>query len=376
MTIRADSLKNQVFLSNSLVRKTMLNFVDPGEHKLITFSSESGIDRFLNQEAVATSRGISRFAQASGVIIPTDDSPSVPTIVAIEGMNLGCHCLEQLCWMSFIVRMFNCVSGGAGNERSEFVIGAIAIGILLSICLIVFGSSIASAVTSAIKVSEASKEIRGLERSNQFILEKLHETTESSIETTRAKTAAVTTMQANCHTISAYKHYRATRIAFLVSALICSIGLFALAVAAILGIFFAAPGGSVAIASAIIGCCAGGGAVLGLGCLGFLVTSVHTMVKKQKQVMAELKRAVLCSMVSDLITNNPGEYENSAISQSIARSCVANIVDTSLLKHAEGVVLTGYSNREHRHEEYDRPPPYNPYEYLPPSYEETIRRQS
>ncbi|QVE49075.1 hypothetical protein SBV42_04825 [Chlamydia crocodili] len=370
------SLNNKLLVSNENVRYAIVNLTNEGSLDFTELSPNSPAKRFLFNRSHANSVSINRLAATSPALQPTGTAPELETAFAIMSTSGAVfRCVEHVLWINALCNL--CRGGSGGNGDS--VIVAFVFGILATLILGIFGSSLGSAILSSMKIHSASKEISRLEHSNKDIIYSVGDFRINDQAGARSKSAALISLEANKELISAYKNYRASKIAFLVCAIICSIALLALAAGAILGIFFSGPLAAAAISAAIIGCCAGGGSLILIGFISFIIASVH-MAKKQQAAVLHLNNATLYSMVADQILNNPNEYDNNTISQVIAQQSI-----TKYPQRLFNQMERAYLNIEqqfprgtgHPSPTPSAPPPYSdnppPYSDLPPSYEEATR---
>ncbi|MEF9497108.1 inclusion membrane protein GarD [Chlamydia sp. 04-14] len=373
-------LNDKIIASNEGNRSAIVNLTSEGSLDFTNLSPYSPANRFLLNRSHATSQSINRLALTSSALQPTGTAPELDTAFAIMSTSSAVfHCVEQVLWINALCNLCHGGSGGSGDS----VVVAFVFGILATLILGIFGSSLGSAILSSMKIHSASKEITRLQHSKKDIIHTLASFRVDDQEGARSKAAALISVEANKELISAYKNYRASKIAFLVCAIICSIALLALAAGTILGIFFSGPLAAAAISAAIIGCCAGGGGLILIGLISFMIASVY-MAKKQEAAVLHLNSATLYSMVADQILNNPDEYDRNTISQTVTQQVVVNYPQR-LFNQMERAYLNvgrfprgtggGYSPPSP-----SAPPPYSdnppPYAEFPPSYAEATRSGS
>ncbi|MEF9520028.1 hypothetical protein SBV45_04035 [Chlamydia crocodili] len=371
----APSLNSKLLASNEDTRLSILNLTNQGALDFTELDSNSPAYRFLLHRSRATSALINRLAATSSALQPTGTAPELETAFAIMSTSSAVfHCVEHVLWINALCNL--CRGGGSGGSGDSVVV-AFVFGILATLILGIFGSSLGSAILSSMKIHSTSKEISKLQRTNKDITHSLASFRINDQTGARSKSAALVSIEANKELVSAYKNYRASKIAFLVCAIICSIALLALAAGAILGIFFSGPLAAAAITAAIIGCCAGGGSLILIGFISFMIASVY-MAKKQQAAVLHLNSATLYSMVADQILNNPNEYDRNTISQMVVQQAIVKYPQR-LFNHMERAYLnigqfprgTGHPSPTPSAPPYsDNPPPYSDF---PPSYDEAIR---
>ncbi|WP_375793433.1 hypothetical protein O1W69_04875 [Chlamydia sp. 12-01] len=366
-------LNNKVLLSNHDIRLSILNLTDKGKFKFTELNTRLPVHKFLSRQSRATSTSINQLAVLDSAIYPQPITSETETAFAImSASNTVFHCVEHVFWLHALC---NLCRGGASGGGGDSVVAAFVFGIIATLILGIFGSSLGSAILSSIKIYNTSQEISKIRRTNINLVSDLAGFRTTNATETRSKAAALVSLEANKETIYAYKNYRATKIGYLVCAIICSIALLALAAGAILGIFFSGPLAGAVITAAIIGCCAGGGSLLLIGFISFMIASVYT-AKKQSAAVKHLHNATLYTMVADQMIHNPNDYDNNALSQSIVQRCISKYSRT-IFDYQERSHLnrgTFYHAQQQARSSYMDPPP--PYADLPPSYEEATQHTS
>ncbi|BAE81242.1 conserved hypothetical protein [Chlamydia felis Fe/C-56] len=373
------SLNNRVASSNSATRNLILNLTDRGKLNFTNLDSSCEYADFLENQTQATSRSINKLATTDSALYPSRSAPEIDTafsIMTTSGAVL--HCVEHLCWISLLCR--TCCDGGSlyrggSGSGGEFVIVVFILGILAALVLGIFGSSLGSAILSAIKIHKASNEISNLKHRNRDIYLNVASFQADSQEKAKSKAVAIVSVEANKHLISAYKNYRAVKISFLICAIICTLALLALAAGAILSIFFSGPMAAAIIPAAIIGCCAGGGGLLLTGLISFMIASVY-MSKKQNAAVGHLNRSMLYTMIADQMVHNANEYNRNEISQTVVQQCIANYPITVFNYRERSYLNAGLFSHNLNTQMSPSvpsapPPPYD--EEPPPSYDEVVR---
>ncbi|SYX09020.1 hypothetical protein C834K_0566 [Chlamydia poikilotherma] len=378
----ATSLNSKLLASNEAARSALVNLTDQGSLDFIELSPNSPAKHFLLNRFKATSASINKLATTSSALQPTGTAPDEIELAfaMMSTSNAVCHCIEHILWMHALSNL--CRGGGSGSNADSIIVVFVC-SILVILILAIFGSSLGSAILSSMKIHSASKEIFRLERTNKDIIHSLVDFRINDETGARSKSAALISLEANKELISAYKNYKASKIAFLVCAIICSIALLALAAGAILGIFFSGPLAAAAITAAIIGCCAGGGGLLLIGLISFMIASVY-MAKKQQAAVLHLNSATLHSMVADQILNNPDEYKRNTISQTVVQQTLVKYPQKLFNQTERAYLNMGHSSRSAEHTSpspsapaySDHPPSYSDCLALPPSYEEATRSGS
>ncbi|EPP36422.1 inclusion membrane protein GarD [Chlamydia avium] len=293
------------------------------ENKFLSISSESqqAILNYLNGVDSVSINSIQFMAGSSGIDVNYSSAlkSAGSAITTVAGVNFATHCIEKILWFKYLCNIFN---QSPSRQGMDTFLSALALSIILGIILLIFGPSLFSAVSNALKIHQSSQVIFKCrqENKNLQLLAELNQRNLSSHQQVAINIA----MEANRQMATTYKQYRATRIAFLVVAIISCLALFALASGLILGFFFALPG-SAAIIAAIIGCGASGGALLILGVIGFILSSVYEF-RQQNRTIHNFERSILCAMVSDLISQKPQEYQRSFTTQQIAHACLSTPV--------------------------------------------------
>lgn len=369
------SLNNKLLASNESARSTILDLTDHGPHSFTELPMSSPAHTFLIYRSSATSAAINNLATTCPALHPTGTSSEIETAFAMMSASSAvCHCVEHILCAHALCHILN--GAGSGNS-GDSVIVAVIFGIFATLILAIFGSSLGSAILSAVKIHSVSKTISKLQESNNEIIQDLADSRVNDQAGARSKAAALLTVEGNKELISAYKHYRASKIAFLVCAIICTLAIAALAAAAVLGVFFSGPLAAAAISAAILGCCAAGGSLIVVAFIGFMIASVY-MAKRQQTAVAHLNTATLYAMVADQILNNPEDYDGNAMSRRVTRQVLAKSPQR-LFNQMERAYLD-IENLLHYSRQTSPTPSAPPPSYadlygsgLPPSYEEATR---
>lgn len=289
------------------------------KYSFLSISNSAVVDYISNND-LPTSEVIHNLAYSTG-ICSADLSGSLEaagtTTVVATGIHLSSRILEKMLWCRFLCRFLETSPERMGGFDN--LLSGIALSIILAIVLLVFGPSFVSIFRNSIKIHQASKIIHSCNRANKECM-LLYSINENNLSQ-QQKEAIFTAMEANKQMANTYKQYRASRIAFLATAIIASLSLFALVAGAILAI--CCPVASPAITAAIIGCGALGGSLLLTGGVGFIVSCIYEY-RKQKEASDQLQRSILHSMISNQIINYPVEYKESLISQQVANTCLLN----------------------------------------------------
>ncbi|WP_139414411.1 inclusion membrane protein GarD [Chlamydia abortus] len=371
------SLNNKVGSANTEARCVILSFAEQKKFNFTTLDSGSLVHNFLTQHQDATSALINRVALSGVPLSPGVDSDAESAFAIMTTADAVLHCIEHILWIRFLCDLCRGSDGRGGNADSIFA--SFILGILATLVLGICGASIRSTILSSMKIHNASQEIFKLRQTNQEIALDLSVFEANTPEKAKTKAAAIVTLEANKELVSAYKNYRAAKIGYLVCAIICSIALLALAVGAILGIFFAGQLATAALSGAVIGCCASGGSLLFISFVSLIISSM-CMAKKQKEAILHLNKATLYTMVGNQISSHPEDYLRNAFSQTVAQQCLGNQRKENMLSHSEVAYLQQLGHNAGQPPEAfpnntpSAPPPYFSYaENSPPSYEESIR---
>lgn len=367
-----NSLNNKVESANTEARCAILSFTEQGKFNFTSLDSGSHVHNFLTQHQDATSASINRVALSGVPLFPGVDSDAESAFAIMTTADAVLHCIEHILWIRFLCDL--CRGSDSRGGSADSIFASFILGILATLVLGIFGASIDH--FKSMKIHHASQEIFKLRQTNREISLDLSVFQANTPEKAKTKAAAIVTLEANKELVSAYKNYRAAKIGYLVCAIICAIALFALAVGAILGIFFAGPLATAALSAAIIGCCASGGSLLFISFVSFIISSM-CMAKKQKEAVLHLNKATLYTMVANQISSHPEDYLRNAFSQTVAQQCLGNQRKENMLSHSEVAYLQQLGQQPEafpNNTPSAPPPPYSSYpENSPPSYEESMR---